>query len=167
MAVTYKPIATTTLGTAAASISFSSIPGTYTDLRLVIVATMSSGGTMPTLQFNSNTGSNYSTTSLYGTSSAAGSYRTSNYTYFELGGESTGGSTTIPMMLIIDVFSYTGSTNKTILATETNDLNGSGEVTSRVGLWRNTSAITSIQIPTSSGNLNAGTTATLYGIKAA
>jgi hypothetical protein len=37
MPATYEPIATTTLGTAAAFITFSSIPATYTDLRLVIV----------------------------------------------------------------------------------------------------------------------------------
>ena len=36
MATTYEPIATTTLGSAAASITFSSIAGTYTDLRLVL-----------------------------------------------------------------------------------------------------------------------------------
>ena len=167
MAITYEPIATTTLGSAAASITFSSISSAYTDLRLVIVATMNSAGTMHTLQFISDTGTNYSTTSLYGTGSAAGAYRTTNYSYFELGGESTGGSTTIPMLLTIDIFSYTGSTYKTILGTESNDLNGSGEITRRVGLWRSTSAITSIKIPTSSGNLAAGTTATLYGIKAA
>ena len=164
MPATFEPIATTTLGSAAASITFSSISSAYTDLRLVIVATMDSGGTMPTLQFNNDTAANYSTTSLYGTGASAGSCRTTNYNYFELGGESTGGSTTIPMLLTIDIFSYAGSTNKTILGSESNDLNGSGEVTRRVGLWRSTSAITSIKIPTSSGNLKAGTTATLYGI---
>jgi hypothetical protein len=35
MAITYEPIATTTLGTAAASVTFSSISGAYTDLVLV------------------------------------------------------------------------------------------------------------------------------------
>jgi glycosyltransferase involved in cell wall biosynthesis len=42
MPATYEPIATTTLGSAAASITFSSIPATYTDLRLVIVGNLSS-----------------------------------------------------------------------------------------------------------------------------
>ena len=38
MPATYEPIATTTLGSAATNITFSSIPATYTDLRLVLVA---------------------------------------------------------------------------------------------------------------------------------
>jgi hypothetical protein len=39
MPATYEPIATTTLGGAAATITFSSISSAYTDLRIVLVGT--------------------------------------------------------------------------------------------------------------------------------
>jgi len=61
--------------------------------------------------------------------------------------------------------SYAGSTNKTVLSEAANDKNGSGIVNRLVGLWRNTSAITSITGTTFAGTLTG--TATLYGIKAA
>ena len=61
---TYTPIATQTPGSNTASISFSSIPGTYTDLVLVIDnAFTASGGYSYSLSFNDDTASNYSNTS--------------------------------------------------------------------------------------------------------
>jgi hypothetical protein len=60
MATTYEPIATTTLGTAAASITFSSIPATYTDLRLVVMCKLLAHQLLM-FRFNSDTGSNYLT----------------------------------------------------------------------------------------------------------
>ena len=62
MASTYEPIATTTLGSAASSITFSSIPATYTDLRLVLVHTPSASTGNAQMQFNSDTATNYSYT---------------------------------------------------------------------------------------------------------
>ena len=164
MPATYEPIATTTLGSAATTITFDSIAGTYTDLRLVLVTKFSSGGALPTIRFNNNTGSNYSTTTIYGAGTSATSVRTTNYTYFELGGDNFGGSSTIDSFYTMDILSYAGSTNKTFLGTESNDLNGSGQVSRRVGLFRSTSAITRIDIIASSGNFSSGATATLYGI---
>lgn len=165
MATTYEPIATTTLGSAASSITFSSIPSTYTDLRLVLVCT-TSVTTNATWRFNSDSGSNYSYTVISGNGTAASSSSNTNSTaaYFTAAGNT---STTIPHMYTLDVFSYGGSTNKTSLVTESSDDNGSGKVASSVHLWRSTSAITSINIIISSGTYSTGTTATLYGIKAA
>jgi hypothetical protein len=57
---TYVAIAEQTLGTAAASVTFSSIPGTYTDLVLVLSVQDASGNTFA-LQFNGDTSTNYST----------------------------------------------------------------------------------------------------------
>jgi len=66
---------------------------------------------------------------------------------------------------MIDIFNYSGNTNKTVLWAESSDKNGSGAVSRNVGLWRNTSAITTIQLSDSSSrNFGVGTTATLYGI---
>ena len=162
MPTTYEPIQTYTLGSAAPSITFSSIPATYTDLRLVLVGS-ATGSASARIQFNSDTGSNYSQTVLYGTGAGVGSYRNTSFTYVDL--TATNNMNTPIVMKTIDLFSYAGSTFKTILTDESNDLNGSGSVTKCVGLWRSTAAITSILFYLSANNFAIGTTATLYGIK--
>ena len=164
MPTTYEPIATTTLGSAAASITFSSIPATYTDLRLVGFHLGSTYG-YNAIQFNGDTGTNYSTTHIRGSGTAAASGRETNVTYIDI--EVNNGSTsTIPGLATIDIFSYAGSTFKTSLCTGSQDKNGDGSVYRTVGLWRSTSAITSVTFLNIGGNnFAAGTTATLYGIK--
>ena len=160
---TYEPIATTTLGSATNSITFSSIPATYTDLRLIVVYTASTGyGT--SLRFNADTATNYSGTYLVGQASLS-SGRASNQNAMPV--EDIEGATSTPYLVEIDIFSYLGSTNKTALISVAGDRNGAGEILKYVGLWRNTSAINSIQfrVSNASFNLLTGTTATLYGIK--
>lgn len=165
MAVTYEPIATTTLSTGAISITFSGISSAYTDLRLVFVCTNASGGDQAKITFNGVTGTSYSYTYVYGDGSAAGSGSAGNQP--EINAAIGGTSTTIPTMYTADIFSYTGSTYKTCLVTGNEDKNGTGLISQTVGLFRNTAAITSITIAKSSGTYAVGTTATLYGIKAA
>jgi hypothetical protein len=161
MPITYEPIATTTLGSASAEIIFSSIGSAYTDLKVVLV---NKGGTSGCrLQFNSDTGSNYSITSLIGTGSSAASSRTTGSDRISL--EYWGMDASTPSMYTADIFSYAGSTNKTVLGTAAEDLNGSGSTSVRVGLWRSTSAITTIRLFTIGTAFQSGTTATLYGIK--
>jgi hypothetical protein len=165
MPSTYEPIATTTLGTAATSMSFTSIPATYTDLRVVWTGSFANaGGSRLSLRFNSDSGTNYSYTRLSGNGTAAASARNTSQTDIIMG------VSDIPQNAIhlneIDVFSYAGSTFKTCLIGQSSDNNGSGWVFRQVGLWRSTSAITSITLLDYQGtNINAGTTATLYGIK--
>jgi hypothetical protein len=165
MASTYEPIATTTLGSAASTITFSSIPSTYTDLRLVVVCTAVSVNQDSIIRFNSDTGTNYSYTIITGNGSAVTNSRGSNSDsiYFASGSVSI----TLPTFYGVDIFSYAGSTNKTILVSTSMDKNGSGEASRTVGLWRNTAAITRIDFILSTANYAAGTTATLWGIKAA
>jgi hypothetical protein len=154
-----------TLGSETTSITFSSIPATYTDLRIVFsVIKPVSGNVAGRIRFNSDTGSNYSYTWLVGNGTSATSGRGTSTAELEL---FTGSAvtTTNPQLQIIDIFSYAGSTFKTVLWAESSDKNGSGAVSRNVGLWRNTSAITTIQLSDSSTrNFGVGTTATLYGI---
>lgn len=164
MASTYEPISTTTLGSAASSITFSSIPATYTDLRLVLTCTVSSATDNLIMQYNSTT-TGYSQTFLLGDGSTASSVKYTNFSGI-YGSYNQLPSTTIPTFFTYDIFSYAGSTYKTCLCTSSLDYNGSGEIARYVGLWRNTSAITSVQLKFGS-NFAAGTTATLYGIKSA
>jgi hypothetical protein len=163
MPATYEPIATTTLGSAATSLTFSSIPSTYTDLRLVFVGATASSDAI-NARVNGDTGTNYSDTSLEGNGTAASSQRVSNRTFWSLEGYWQANTNTTIFMQTLDIFSYAGSTFKTALGTGSNDKNGSGDTIRTVHLWRSTSAITSITIA-SAVNLVVGTTATLYGIK--
>lgn len=165
MATTYEPIATTTLGSAAASITFSSIAASWTDLRIIFTGSASSANNNVNMRFNSDTGSNYSLTEMNGNGSTASSYRATSQT--SITANAMGNSTTIPCTLTADIFSYAGSTFKTILVASAADMNGSGYVERVVGLWRSTSAINTVLLYPYSGYFNAGTTATLYGIKAA
>lgn len=167
MPATYEPIATTTLSSAATSITFSSIPNTYTDLRIVLVVTGSSAASNVRVRYNSDTGSNYSSTWIRGNGTAAASSRRTGGSslYFT---ETTATSTTIPSFFTLDIFSYASSTYKTSLSTSSQDYNGSGTTETAVGLWSSTSAIDTILISTlTAATFSIGTTATLYGIKAA
>jgi len=164
MPATYEPIATTTLGSAASSITFSSIPATYTDLRVVIVGQLSGNGYYA-FRFNSVSTNTYSGTFLIGNGSAASSARIGAYSsgYLHYSGFIP---TTQWTMATLDVMNYAGSTNKTCLTDYSGDINGSGSKELGVNLWANTAAINSIIIRTDgAGQYIAGTTATLYGIK--
>ena len=165
MPVTYEPIATTTLGSAAPSITFSSITSTYTDLRVVLVCTNASAGDTY-FRFNGDSGANYSITALSGSGTSAQTNSPTGMSGINPNQSYGITSTTIPSLMTWDVFSYGSSAFKTTLCTASQDKNGSGNTIRVVGLWGNTAAITSITIAPSA-NFNAGTTATLYGIKAA
>lgn len=164
MPATYEPIATTTLGSAASTITFSSIPATYTDLRLVIVGTSTNNNGYTGITFNSDTATNYSDTAVYGQGTTTISSRRSNQAQMPFWGWLTGISSTIPSMGTMDLFSYAGSTYKTALMSDSNDKNGSGSVLRNVGLWRSTAAVTRIDLINQGSTFMTGTRATLYGI---
>jgi hypothetical protein len=165
MPTTYEPIATQTLGIATQSITFTSITGTYTDLRVIIANAFTSNTAAINMRFNGDTGTNYSYTQLSGGGASAYSNRSTSLSYARILGLDNGTSTTIPHMSTVDIFSYAGSTFKTLLALSASDKNGSGAVETVVNLWRSSSAITSVEVRSQSGTLAVGTTATLYGIK--
>jgi hypothetical protein len=162
---TYTPIANTTGTGSSSSVTFSSIPSTYTDLILIANGAVTSLTGNPCLQFNSDTGNNYSYTNLYGTGSAAGSYRDSNSNKIQLVGN-TYFSTTLNTNLIIHIQNYSNATtNKTVLCRSNKATDGVDE---SVGLWRSTAAINSITFLTANGFLiSANSTFTLYGIASA
>lgn len=163
---TYEAIATQTLGSAAATVTFSSIPSTYTDLVLVMSAIGSSAGSDLRVQVNSDTASNYSITRLLGYTSVT-SNRASNATYWQLT-NSVGVGTTEPTANILQFLNYSNTTtNKTVLVRYNQFQSTYSEVASEVGLWRSTSAISTITFSLSSGNYATGSTFSLYGIKAA
>jgi hypothetical protein len=155
---TYTPIATTTLGSAVSSYTFSSISGSYTDLILVIQGTWSGVDyEAVALQFNGDTGANYSRTLLTGNGTAASSSRESTSNWGALGIDQSNN--------IFHIMNYSNSTTyKTVVSRASSS---AYQVRATVGLWRSTSAITSVLAKMASGNFNSGTTLTLYGIAAA
>jgi hypothetical protein len=167
MTSTYEKIATTTLGSAAASYTFSTIPGTYTDLVMIASLTSANDGAGLQFRFNSDSGSNYSNTFLEGSGSSATSSRESNQTSIQIS-FNVGNNSTNPSASIISINNYSNSTtNKTLLARWNSATGGTYPGTAAaVGLWRDTSAITAIEVFMGSGNINADSTFTLYGIKA-
>jgi hypothetical protein len=158
---TYEAIATNTTTALAASVTFSSIPQTYTDLVLVCEGVSASGDAYPYLNFNGDTGANYSGTNLYGDGSTATSDRRSNSTRHDIVfWRSTGRNN-----LIANVMNYSNST--TFKTTLSRGNNAEYSTHSTVMLWRNTNAITSLTVYAQYVNFGVGSTFSLYGIKAA
>ena len=161
---TYKPIATQTLGSAQASITFSSISGSYTDLVLITSASsdISADSNDIKCQFNGDTGNNYSTTFVYGTGSSAASGRSVNSSGVLIARHHA----TEYAVGITHFQSYSNTTTyKTVLSRGST---GSAITIAYAGNWRNTAAITSMVLtPTSASNFDSGSTFTLYGISAA
>ena len=164
MATTYTPIATTTLGSAVNSVTFSSIPSTYTDLVLVIQY-QSSANCVANITFNNDTATNYSTTYLSGSGTAAASTRGSNET--SIGTVWSGANFNGKLgQIIVQVQNYSNTTTYKTALNRTSS--AGGEATATVGLWRSTSAINRIDVTgTVAANFSIGSTFTLYGIKAA
>lgn len=166
MAVTYEPIASQTLGADAASVTFSDLPGTYTDLVVVASVRSSTSGYGLMARFNSDSGTNYSTTYVFGNGSVAGSARVSNTSraYIENYGVSDGTNFSATRFTVLQY----ANTNvyKTVLSEAAGMGSGNG-VDRSVSLWRSTSAITSLYLELFSGNIKASSTFSVYGIRAA
>ena len=159
---TMTPIATNTLVSAAGTVTFSSIPQTYTDLVLVFNGKNGTGNNYEiTTQLNGDTGSNYSYTNLRGNGSAASSFRESSITAFRLFyTESTMGNA------IISFNNYANTTTYKTYLSRSNSPSFSTDAI--VGLWRSTAAVTSIAMTVVAGaQFQIGSTFTLYGVKAA
>jgi hypothetical protein len=167
MPSTYAPIATTTLGSNTASVTFSSISGSYTDLVLIanFVGFTNTNTEAVSVRLNGDTGSNYSATFLRGNGTAASSARASNDNRMVVGATQTGTNTSAAMN-ILQFMNYSNTTTyKTVISRYSQ---ASLQAESDVGLWRNTAAITSIEFGTYGTNLTlAGSVITLYGIQAA
>lgn len=171
---TYVALDKVTLGSAQTSVTFSSIPSTYTDLILLCNVQSASGASGNSvrcnLQFNSDTSTNYSTTRILGNGTSATSNRDSNRAQIdEAAASSTFGSGEFSPS-IFHIMNYSNTTTyKTVLQRNGNVANTEyKEVGSAVSLWRSTSAISTILVKGGGGNASvgfaAGSTFSLYGI---
>ena len=161
MPSTYTPIATTTLGSAQSSVTFSSFAG-YTDLYIVVNST-AAGNQNILLRFNSDTGTNYSYTRMTGAASAS-SGRESSIDAINLY-NSSASLNGVMATTIVQVQNYANTTTfKTVLSRSNG---GANETNAQVSLYRSTSAITSLTFSIFTTNFSTGSTFTLYGIQAA
>lgn len=159
MATALVGLATTTLASASATVTFSSISGAYRDLRIILHCSHSADNEVDlNYRFNGDSGSNYTRVAMTGNGSSAGSFATGPDTELQL----LQGSTTLSVATT-DIMDYSATDkHKTVLAR--GNLT-SGRVSAFAGRWASTAAITSISItPRSGGTFTTGSTFSLYGI---
>ena len=166
--MTYQLIETKTLGTAQASIEFTSIPQDGTDLVMLLAIRANSGGFIGgngRIYFNDST-TGYSARHLLGTGSSALSQDTTaagRFAGFENGSGTTANTFSNTQIYIPN---YTGSTNKSWSVDTVGENNGTEAYQGiQASLWSNTAAITKITYSSVEGvNLAAGSTISLYKI---
>jgi len=161
----YESIATVTVGAGGSStITFSSIPSTYTHLQIRGIARTATNVSLG-LRFNSDTASNYSRHYLNGNGASAGAGGGASSTSAYAGTTAT--ATSAFGANVIDVLDYKDTNKyKTIRALSGGDNNGSGFVQFMSGNWRNTNAVSSIDIFQVDGDtITQYSSFALYGIK--
>ena len=169
----YESIATTTLSSSQATITFSSIPATYKHLQIRFIARDSDTGSTfnyTTLQYNGDTSTaSYTYHVLSGNgATAAGSGGGTGIINYNLGGYIVAGGATASVFGagVIDILDYANTSKyKTTRTLSGWDKNGAGSVGLSSGLWLSTSAISSIVIGSQTGNLVQYSSFALYGIK--
>jgi hypothetical protein len=157
-----KLIESKTLATAAASIEFTSIPQTFTDVMVLASLRNTGAFGLFTLSFNGST-TGFTMRGLFGNGSSAGSFTTpANY-----GGEVVDSTQTSNTFANNSFYipNYTGATNKSysIDGVQENNATQSNQVIG-AGLWSNTAAITSITLTGNGGTFAIGSIVSLYGI---
>jgi hypothetical protein len=164
---TYESISTVTVGgTSQSSISFTSIPSTYTHLQLrgILLA----NGASPQIRFNSDSNANYSNHLMYGGgTNPPGTGSNTSISAMYIGGSNTGTSSSHPFVFVTDILDYANSSKNTTMRTLSGvDQNGSGEVSIFSGGWHVTNPVTSVSVITNV-NFTQYSSVALYGIKGA
>lgn len=164
----YESIATVTVGSSVSTISFTSIPSTYKHLqvRLLARSTRVNAGDYMNVRFNSDSSAVYARHNLNGDGSGAGAGSQINATAIEFNRlAAASASANVFGAGVIDILEYANTNiNKTARALIGYDNNGSGEIHFQSGLWRSTSAITSITF-TCNNDFAANSQFALYGIR--
>jgi hypothetical protein len=173
----FVSIATATGTGSSGTITFSSIPSTYTSLQIRVLSkatrTASFGSNDGYLRFNGDTGSNYAYHYLIGdgsSASAAGGASQTTMRIARIDQSSYAGLSNIMAVGIIDIHNYASTTqNKTVRYMTGNDTNnvGDGQINLGSGLWASTSAVNQVEIYLSGTNFTTSTVISLYGIKGA
>ena len=172
MPKTYTPIATRTVDTSVTSVTFSSVPSTYTDLVLIAQYQCTSNGGL-WIRYNGDTGTNYSVVNMIGSQNTKASYADANepYIWADTYYQGTGTVLTDRPIVRAQIMNYSNTTAYKATLTRGDDVrttgSSDGTIYAGVSTWRNTAAINQIDVLSASGNFVLGSTFTLYGIKAA
>jgi Zn-dependent M28 family amino/carboxypeptidase len=159
MAATYTLISSVTLGSAAADITFTSIPATYTDLIVKFSTKEATTGSWQIFIDFNGTSSNRSSIRLQGNGSSSSAASTSNLIAATTVNITPFGSAEMYIP------NYAGSNFKSVNIDSVSENNSAESYQIlTAGLWSDTAAITSIKLYLSSGNIAANSTAYLYGI---
>jgi hypothetical protein len=171
MPATYTLISSNVLSSSAASVTFSAIPATYTDLVLRISGRSDAASTQDSvrIRFNGNSSSIYSRTQLFGggTSGTQGSSNSSNIDRIlapYVDGDSATASTFGSNEIYIP--SYLASQNKPVSVFGVSETNATGTYMGvSAALFSSTTAISSMVIaPENGSNWLSGSSFYLYGI---
>ena len=164
-------ISSQVMGSDTATITFSSIAGTFTHLILIIQARSTTAATFANilLQFNADAGANYDYQSVLGSAAVASAAEGLAQTTLLLGSCAAASvAAGVADGLRADIHNYAGAIfQKTVAVTGTvkqGTASGNLQVYSRAGWWRNTAAITQIVLSLSAGSFKTGSVATLYGL---
>ena len=162
------PIASQKLSSTVSSVTFSSIPSTFTHLQVRMFAYQNQGWSLMT--FNGDTtNTNYATHWLEGSGSGAGSGDIVAGGLNGIGFDYTqSNSSSVFDVAIVDVLDYTnGNKYKTVKCIRGCDTNGAGYVGINSGVWLSTAGITSITLTSTTGGFQNNSTFQLYGIQTA
>ena len=156
------PLANITLGSAAATVTFSSISGSYRDLMLVVNYGTTVAGQDLRIRLNGDTGLNYFDVTMNGNGSTTSSGGGGNNNRFDIDSYGTPG--TITGQIQFSVIDYSASDkHKSTLTRMDNSATATRAI---AGRWASTSAVTSIVVYVSASTFLAGTSMSLYGVSA-
>ena len=173
MASTYTLISSQVLASSASTVTFSSIPATYTNLvvRCSVRSATSSGQDYMLLQFNGDTATNYSMTMIYTNATTATSYRTTSTTSIDQNpidlSTNTASTFSNNEFYIPSYLSTTSRPMSHFGVAEGNVTTNAAWMAANAGLYRGTSAITSLTLTDANGGSGFAATSSfyLYGIK--
>ena len=161
---TYDLIDSQVLGSSASEVTFSSIPGDWRDLILVVTKVKAVNSVAPSLRFNGDTGTNYSRVSMQGRAGNQAVSNSGTLNTLALNSDDSvgaGGDATY----IIQILDYAQTDkHKSLLSRSGQYTTQTNFVYALAGRWASTSAITSVTFRTFTDAFAAGVTFHLYGI---
>lgn len=157
---TYTALATVTLSSSAATVTFGSIPATYRDLVMILNSKVLTGTPFPRARVNGDSANNYVRVSMVGNGSAATS-TTSTSNVIALSGDASAAAN-FNYNTITNFMDYSATDKHKTVVSRGNNVDVATAIS--VSRWTNTSAITSIEVSLSSSSFDVGSTFNLYGI---
>lgn len=150
------------IDTATAQISFNNIPQTYRDLIIVFSGSLSAGTNYVGYRFNNDSSSAYRTIEAhgYGSSNLTGS---SQYLDTWMYMNANNISANQNLSGTIEALDYSSTNKYKLSLVRSGSIDYGNWIESFV--WNSTTAVTSVQIYAYTGNLNAGTTISIYGVQ--